>query len=110
MFADELFTRHRGRVTVFVPCDAPVRPVGRVRPPAVPAVELAVVEHCGPPSEVDRAYGALAAYVARHALTVDGPIREYYLVGLRDTSDSSRWRTEICWPVFHTGTTPGRAR
>ncbi|WP_225100057.1 MerR family transcriptional regulator [Streptomyces sp. CoH27] len=106
VFADELFTSHRGQATVFVPCTGPVRPVGRVRPHMVPAMELAVIEHCGPPSEVDRAYGTLAAYVARHALAVSGPIREYYLVGRRETADSGRWRTEVCWPVFRTGTTP----
>jgi hypothetical protein len=32
---------------------------------------------------------------ARHALTIDSPIREYYLVGQRDTPDSAQWRTEI---------------
>ncbi|MEZ0096326.1 MerR family transcriptional regulator [Streptacidiphilus sp. EB129] len=103
VYTDELFTLHRGQATVFVPCDGPVRPVGRVTPLMVPAVELAVLEHCGPPSEVDRAYGTLAAHVARHALAVTGPIREYYLVGQRHTSDSALWRTEVCWPVFRTG-------
>jgi hypothetical protein len=34
----------------------------------------------------------------------DGPIREYYLVGQRDTPDTSRWRTEIGWPIFRTST------
>ncbi|MDH6120765.1 MerR family transcriptional regulator [Kitasatospora sp. GAS204B] len=103
VYADEVFTLHEGQVTIFVPCDGPVRPVGRVEPLLVPPVELAVIEHCGPPSEVDRAYGALAGYVSRHALAVDGPIREYYLVGRRQTPDSALWRTEVCWPVFRTG-------
>ncbi|MEV5879941.1 MerR family transcriptional regulator [Streptomyces sp. NPDC052101] len=105
VYADELFTHHRGQATVFVPCDGPVRPVGRVEPLLVPLAELAVIEHCGPPLEVDRAYGTLAAYVARHALAVDGPIREYYVVGRRHTPDSARWRTKVCWPVFRTGVT-----
>ncbi|MEU4932257.1 MerR family transcriptional regulator [Streptomyces yokosukanensis] len=105
VYADELFTLHRGRATVFVPCDGPVRPVGRVEPVLVPPAELAVIEHCGPPSEVDRAYGTLATYVARHALAVDGPIREYYLVSRRHCPDSALWRTEIGWPVFRTGVT-----
>jgi GyrI-like small molecule binding domain len=81
-------------------CAASVRPMGRVTALDIPAVELAVIEHAGPPAEVDRAYGVLAAYVAQHALAVDGAIREYYLVGLGDTPDSARWRTEIGWPVF----------
>jgi effector-binding domain-containing protein len=102
IFADEVFTPHRGEATIFVPCDEPVRPLGRVKSVLVPAAELAVIEHRGPPGEVDRAYGALADFVARHALGVDGPIREYYLVGQRDTPDPARWRTEIGWPVFRT--------
>ncbi|MBD0741331.1 MerR family transcriptional regulator [Streptomyces sp. CBMA152] len=105
VYEDDLFTVHRGRVTVFVPCDGPVRPVGRVEPLLVPPAELAVIEHCGSPSEVDRAYGALAAYVSRHTLAVDGPIREYYVTGQRHTPDPALWRTEVCWPVFSTRVT-----
>jgi DNA-binding transcriptional MerR regulator len=104
IYADEVFTCHRGQATIFVPCARPVRPMGRVTPQLIPAAELAVIEHRGPPAEVDRAYGTLAAYVTRHALAVDGPIREYYLTGQRETPDTSRWRTEIGWPVFRTGT------
>jgi DNA-binding transcriptional MerR regulator/effector-binding domain-containing protein len=103
IFADDLFARHRGRATIFVPCAGPVRAMGRVASLVVPAGELAVITHAGSPDDVDRAYGALAAYVTNHALAVDGPIREYYLVGRGDTADTSRWRTEIGWPVFQTG-------
>jgi DNA-binding transcriptional MerR regulator len=104
IYADEVFTRHRGQVTIFVPCAGPIRPMGRVMSSVIPAAELAVIEHHGPPADVDRAYGTLATYVTRHALAVDGPIREYYLTGQRDTPDTSRWRTEIGWPIFRTST------
>ena len=107
IFADDVFTNHLGQVTIFVPCAGLIRPVGRVVPLVVPAVELAVITHSGPPADADRAYGTLATYVARHALAVDGPIREYYLVGQRDTADTSRWRTEIGWPVFRIGAGAG---
>jgi DNA-binding transcriptional MerR regulator len=103
IFADDLFTHHRGRAMIFVPCAGPVRAMGRVAFAVVPDAELAVITHAGAPDDVDRAYGTLAAYVTNHALTVDGPIREYYLVGQRDTAETSRWRTEIGWPVFQTG-------
>jgi DNA-binding transcriptional MerR regulator len=103
VYADELFTRRRGEATMFVPCDEEVRPTGRVRPAVIPAAELAVLEHRGSPAEIDRAYGTLAAHVARHALTVDGPLREYYLVSRRDSPEPESWRTEVCWPVFPTG-------
>ncbi|MEV5721606.1 MerR family transcriptional regulator [Amycolatopsis mediterranei] len=102
VYADELFTHHLGQVTVFVPCAGPIRPLGRVSAQIVPAAELAVMTHCGPPTDVDRTYAALAAHVARHALAVDGPIREYYLIGRHDTADTTQWRTEIGWPVFLT--------
>jgi effector-binding domain-containing protein len=103
IYADEVFTRHRGQVTIFLPCASRVQPMGRVSARSVPAAEFAVMTHHGPATDVDRTYSALAAYVARHAIAVDGPIREYYLVGSRDTADTAQWRTEICWPVFRTG-------
>jgi GyrI-like small molecule binding domain len=109
IFADDVFTRHLGQATIFVLCVGLIRPVGRVVPLVVPTVELAVITHSGPPADADRAYGTLAAYVARHALAVDGPIREYYLVGQRDTAGISRWRTEIGWPVFQIGAVDGGA-
>jgi DNA-binding transcriptional MerR regulator len=31
--------------------------------------------------------------------TVDGPIREYYLIGPAETRDESLWRTEVGWRV-----------
>ncbi len=102
VYADEVFTEHRGQVTIFVPCLEPVRPEGRVTATLIPSTELAVIEHRGAPAEIDRAYGTLAAYVSRHAIATGGPIREYYLVGQQDTLDSADWRTEVGWPIFRT--------
>jgi DNA-binding transcriptional MerR regulator len=104
IFSSGLFTDERGQATVFVPCVGPVRPLGRVGPMVVPAAELATIVHYGPHTDIDRAYGSIATHVAQHALAVDGPIREYYLVGRHDTADESQWRTEVGWPVFRTGT------
>jgi DNA-binding transcriptional MerR regulator len=103
LYASDLFTEERGEATIFVPATAEVRQLGRVTTRIVPAAELAVILHPGSHAEVDRAYGALGAYVTDHALQVDGPIREYYLVSRADTPDESRWRTEIGWPIFSTG-------
>lgn len=101
--ANDLFTHERGEATVFVPCADEVRATGRVSALVVPEVELAVTTHLGPHGgEIDRAYGALGAYVAEHALAVEGPIREYYLVGPHETTDEDRWRTDIGWPIFDT--------
>jgi len=82
--------------------DMPPQPMGRVSATVIPPAELATIVHPGPHAGIDRTYGALAAYVTRHALAVDGPIREYYLVGPSETRDESLWRTEVGWPIFET--------
>ena len=73
---------------------------GRIEVIDLPAVELAVTVHPGPHDDIDVTYGRLGAWVAAHALAVDGPTYETYLVGPRDTADPAPWRTEIGWPVF----------
>ena len=104
IYANDLFTHERGEATVFVPCVGPVRETGRVMALVVPEVELAITTHLGPHGgDIDRAYGSLGSYVTHHALAVEGPIREYYVVGPHETLDEDQWRTEIGWPVFHTG-------
>jgi effector-binding domain-containing protein len=85
---------------MFVPCASSIRSTGRVESIVVPGAELALTLHCGAHTDVDRTYGALATYVTDHALAVEGPIREYYLVGSHDTPDEEQWRTEIGWPIF----------
>jgi DNA-binding transcriptional MerR regulator len=103
IYANDLFCYERGEATVFVPCDQPVRATGRVTALVVPEVELAIAVHTGGHADVDLAYGSLATYVTDHALAVEGPIREYYVIGPSQTRDEDQWRTEIGWPIFHTG-------
>lgn len=98
-YANELFTGGRGPVVVYRPvADPPTR--GRVCPVDLAPVELAVVVHSGPHDDIDVTYGRLGAWVVDHALAVNGPVHETYLVGPRDDPDSTTWRTEIGWPVF----------
>jgi hypothetical protein len=93
---------------VFIPCDPALRTLGRIETVVIPAVELATTIHTGPPAEIDRAYGALATHVAQHAVGVEGPIREYYLVDAHADPDPTTWRTQIGWPIFRTtAPTPG---
>jgi DNA-binding transcriptional MerR regulator len=101
--ANDFFSEERGDITLFVPLAEKIRPIGRVEPLSLPPVELATIVHAGPHTDIDRAYGALATYVSDRALGVDGPIRERYLVGRLNTDDETAWRTEIGWPIFHTG-------
>jgi DNA-binding transcriptional MerR regulator len=103
IFSNALFSHARGEATIFIPCEGTVRPIGRVSGHTVPAVELATLVHAGSYTDIDLTYGSLATYVTQHALAVEGPLREYYLVGPQDTPEESAWRTEIGWPIFQTG-------
>jgi DNA-binding transcriptional MerR regulator len=103
IFVNSLFSHGRGEATLFIPCKGSVRPTARVVGCMIPQTEIASLVHEGSYSNVDMTYGALATYVARHALPMEGPIREYYLCGPQDTADETAWRTEIGWPIFHTG-------
>jgi len=103
LYASEIFQDDRGEALVFIPVSGDVRPVGRTAAVTVAAAELAVTAHRGPLADVDVTYGDLGSYVMRHELGVEGPLREYYLRGSRETRDESRWLTEIGWPIFRAG-------
>jgi effector-binding domain-containing protein len=83
-----------------------VRSIGRVVPFIVPAAELAVLLHQGPPTDIDITYGELGAYAAAHEISIEGPLREYYLVDAQETPDSEKWKTEIGWPIFRSDGEP----
>ena len=100
LYASELIQDERGEATVFAPVRGTVRPVGRVTPVVVPAAELAIIGHQGPLEDADISYAALGSYATSHEISVDGPLREYYLRGVIDTADQAEWRTEIGWPIF----------
>jgi DNA-binding transcriptional MerR regulator len=102
IFSNAIFSHARGEATVFIPCEGTVRAIGRVTARVVPAVELATIVHAGSHANIDLAYGSLATYVTEHTLAVEGPLREYYLVGPQDTPEECAWRTEIGWPIFQT--------
>ena len=109
MYASELFQQDRGEATVFIPVADSVRPIGRVTPVVVPAAELAIVSHPGSLSDADLSYARLGSYATRHEISIDGPLREYYLRGAADTPDEAEWRTEIGWPIFRADASSGNA-
>ena len=102
LYASELFADDRGDATVFVPVAAAPAAGGRAGALVVPPAELAIAVHTGPDDDIDLTYGALGKHVTERALSVAGPVREYYVVGGTDTPDSAQWRTEIGWPIFRT--------
>jgi DNA-binding transcriptional MerR regulator/effector-binding domain-containing protein len=107
LFPGDFFELERSEITAFVPVGSPPAgfelPGGTVRLLEIPAVEAAIAVHEGPLDDIDRTYGALGTVVAERAIGVDGPIREYYLIGFPETEDESKHRTEVAWPVFLTG-------
>jgi DNA-binding transcriptional MerR regulator/effector-binding domain-containing protein len=100
MYASEIFQHGRGDATVFIPIDGAARAIGRVAPLLVPPAELAIVLHRGSLADIDLTYGELGAHVMRHEISVEGPLREYYLVGYPEAADHGQWETEIGWPIF----------
>jgi DNA-binding transcriptional MerR regulator/effector-binding domain-containing protein len=100
LYSSSLFQHGRGQATVFIPTDATSRAVGRVERFTVPATELAIMVHHGSLASADLTYGRLGAHVIRHEISVEGPLRENYLVGILDTEDPTSWETEIGWPIF----------
>jgi DNA-binding transcriptional MerR regulator len=106
VFGSELFQHDRGEAVVFVPVLGPVRPIGRVTPLVIPAVELAVISHHGPLADADLSYAKLGSYTATHEISIDGPLREYYVRDAEDTPDEAEWRTEIGWPIFRADASP----
>jgi len=111
LYASELFQREQGEATVFIPVAGPVRAVGRIEPFEVPAAELAIITHRGALDDIDLTYAELGTYTTRHEISVDGPLREYYLCDAFEDPDSTQWVTELGWPIFRAdsdGRTPSR--
>jgi DNA-binding transcriptional MerR regulator len=96
--ASELFTDEQGEVTLFLPIAEQLATAGHIVSTTIPGGEFAVTTHCGSHADVDRSYAQLGEYVARFAFGLEEPIREYYPIG--PPTESSRWLTEICWPVL----------
>ena len=103
LYFDEFFEGEAGDVMAFLPLIAAagleVGARDRLEVVDLAAGHFAVLEHVGPFNELDRAYGALGAYVSERGIGLPGPIREHYLVGPDDTPDERLHRTEVCWPI-----------
>ena len=100
LYASEIFQHGRGEATVFIPTEEPVEPIGRVVQLVIPEAELAIARHEGSLTDIDLTYGELGAYVMKHEISLEGPLRENYLRGFLDTPADHEWETEIAWPIF----------
>jgi DNA-binding transcriptional MerR regulator len=84
---------------VCVPVAAPVPDGDGVRCRELPAARFVCTMHAGAYDTIWSAYAELTAWVADHGYRVTGPLREVGLVDDTDTADSTRWVTEICFPI-----------
>jgi DNA-binding transcriptional MerR regulator/effector-binding domain-containing protein len=100
LYTSELLQREQGEATVFIPVTGPVRAIGRIEPFEVPAAELAIITHRGPLDDIDLTYAELGTYTTRHEISVEGPLREYYVCDSFNSPDAQQWVTELGWPIF----------
>jgi len=100
VYASELFQHDRDEATVFIPVEGHVRSIGRVMPLVIPAAELAIISHHGSLADADLSYARIGSHAATHEISIDEPLREYYLRGADDTPDDAEWRTHIAWRIF----------
>ncbi len=89
-------------ITEAVPVPQPVLDTG-VYLTMIPAAHCAVMTHVGGYDSIGDTYRQLGAWVARHAVTSDQPVREHYVVSV-DTATGEllppdQLRTEISWPI-----------
>jgi DNA-binding transcriptional MerR regulator/effector-binding domain-containing protein len=103
LYDDELFTQDAGRARVYMPvADSPALDGTGARW-ELPAGRFAIALHTGPHRDVDRTYAALGTYAGAHGRDGTGPVRERYLTDPLRITDSTQWRTEVCWPLAPAG-------
>jgi DNA-binding transcriptional MerR regulator len=105
LFVAEIFQQDRGLATMFIPVHGSARAIGRITELTIAPAELAVMRHNGSPADVDITWGELGSHTARHEISVEGPLREYYVCDAFDTPDASRWQTDLGWPIFRSDST-----
>lgn len=99
LYDECLFQHEPGEAIVYIPVTTPLE-LGRIKPLVVPAAEVAVTTHDGAHGDIDLAYARLGSYITEHELTVGWQLREYYHRDHSHTTDYTRWRTEIAWPII----------
>lgn len=97
LWSTELIRDEEGAAALFRPVASAdgVAVTGRIEHEVLPATVLAVATHSGPDATIGQVYAELGEHVARHEVSLDGPIRETYLAGV----PGGEGVTEIGWPV-----------
>jgi effector-binding domain-containing protein len=81
------------------PLEAPITPAGRVEPSELPGGRAAVTIHRGGYEGLQEAHDEIGEWVLAHDHDPSGPAWEVYVTDPREEPDSSRWETEVVWPL-----------
>jgi effector-binding domain-containing protein len=79
--------------------EEPVEGEGRVKAIELPAVRAAVALHVGPYNTIGQAHEALDQWIHGQGQEHGQAVWEIYLVGPGEEEDSSKWRTEVIYPL-----------
>ena len=99
LYSTDVLANGEGDVTIFVPVLGSPDQLQNAGVETFESIHVAVATHEGPYTDLDMTYGQLGAQVNNLGISVDGAIRENYLVGPVHSQDPADWRTEVCWPV-----------
>lgn len=104
LYPPEIATDDPDDVEAFLPVAEPValEAESDVVNGEVPSARVAVLVHAGGYDDIEGAYLRLGEWVAENAEPSGLQVRERYLVSYSDTDDSTKFRTEICWPIITT--------
>ena len=93
------YDEHRVDLEAGMPVSGPVEGEGRVQGRTLPAGRAAVTWHVGPYDTIGDAHRALEAWIADQGHTATGPPWEVYWTDPGEEPDSSKWRTEVGYPI-----------
>ncbi len=86
-----------------VECGVPVAPgakgEGRIVARTIPAAETLCAAHIGPYETMKDTYAKIEAWINENGYVYAGSPREVYHADPKKDTDSSKWLTEIFWPV-----------
>jgi effector-binding domain-containing protein len=85
---------------ISVPVLAPVTAVGRVKPGALPAANVARTVYHGGYEGLGAAWAEFDAWIAAHGHTAGPDLWECYVVGPESNPDPAAWRTELNRPLI----------
>ena len=77
----------------------PIATRDRVQGRELAPTEAAVTFHEGPYDAIGEAHRAVEAWIEREGRERNGPPFEVYWVGPAEEQDSSRWRTDVGYPI-----------